>query len=202
MGSKHGAVVRALTSHQCSPGLNPGVNAICGLSLLLVLSLIVLRGFSLLQVCFTACHSGKLLLVCSSPRVFLSSPKMFFISSIDYSSSVIWISQKTSLRASWEQNSPARLQNAAYSGFPLSLMHLHIWLLTQTKKPETQHICFPLPCFSHAPYGQERSENHGGQREQVKAGWIPLSCLQILFVLACFWSIEPHEILWYQSKRK
>ena len=93
MGSKRGAVVRALASHQCGPGLNPGVNATCGLSLLLVLSLIVLRGFSLLQgakkVCFTACHWGKLLLVCSSPRVFLSSPKMFFISSIDYSSSVI-----------------------------------------------------------------------------------------------------------------
>ena len=54
------AVVRALASHQCGPGLNPGVNATCGLSLLLVLSLIVLRGFSLLQgakkVCFTACH--------------------------------------------------------------------------------------------------------------------------------------------------
>ena len=39
LGSKGGAVVRALTSHQCGPGLNPGVDAICGLSLLLVLSL-------------------------------------------------------------------------------------------------------------------------------------------------------------------
>ena len=28
----------ALASHQCGPGSNPGVNAICGLSLLLVLS--------------------------------------------------------------------------------------------------------------------------------------------------------------------
>ena len=38
-GSKGGAVVRALTSHQYGLGLNPGVDAICGLSLLLVLSL-------------------------------------------------------------------------------------------------------------------------------------------------------------------
>ena len=40
-----GAVVRALASHQCGPGSNPGVDAICGLSLLLVLSLAP-RGFS------------------------------------------------------------------------------------------------------------------------------------------------------------
>ena len=37
--SKGGAVVRALASHQCGLGSNPGVNAICGLSMLLVLSL-------------------------------------------------------------------------------------------------------------------------------------------------------------------
>ena len=43
--SKGGAVVRALASHQCDPGSNPGVDAICGLSLLLVLSL-ASRGFS------------------------------------------------------------------------------------------------------------------------------------------------------------
>ena len=45
LGSKDGAVVRALASHQCGPGSNLGVHAICGLSLLLVLSL-ALRGFS------------------------------------------------------------------------------------------------------------------------------------------------------------
>ena len=45
-GSKGGAVVRALASHQCGPGsANPGVDGICGLSLLLVLSLAP-RGFS------------------------------------------------------------------------------------------------------------------------------------------------------------
>ena len=33
-------MVRALFSHQCGLGSNPGVDAICGLSLLLVLSLI------------------------------------------------------------------------------------------------------------------------------------------------------------------
>ena len=38
-GSKGGAVVRALTSQKFGPGSNPGVKAICGLSLLLVLSL-------------------------------------------------------------------------------------------------------------------------------------------------------------------
>ena len=31
-GSRDGAVVRALASHQCGPGSIPGVNAICGLS--------------------------------------------------------------------------------------------------------------------------------------------------------------------------
>ena len=44
-GSKGGAVVRALASHQCGPGSTPDVDAICGLSLLLVLSLAP-RGFS------------------------------------------------------------------------------------------------------------------------------------------------------------
>ena len=37
MGSKGGAVVRALASHKCGPGLNLGVDAICGLPLLLFL---------------------------------------------------------------------------------------------------------------------------------------------------------------------
>ena len=36
-GSRDGAVVRALASHQCGPGSIPGPGAICGLSLLLVL---------------------------------------------------------------------------------------------------------------------------------------------------------------------
>ena len=44
LGARDGAVVRALASHQSGPGSNPGVNAICGLSLLLVLSLVP-RGF-------------------------------------------------------------------------------------------------------------------------------------------------------------
>ena len=38
--------MRALASHQCGPGLNPGVDPISGLSLLLVLSFAP-RGFSL-----------------------------------------------------------------------------------------------------------------------------------------------------------
>ena len=44
-GARGRAVLRALASHQCGPGSNPGVDAICGLSLLLVLSLAP-RGFS------------------------------------------------------------------------------------------------------------------------------------------------------------
>ena len=40
-----GTLVRALVSHQWGPGSNPGVDAICGISLLLVLSLAP-RGFS------------------------------------------------------------------------------------------------------------------------------------------------------------
>ena len=44
-GARDGAVVRALASQQCGPGSNPGVDAICGLSLLLVLSFAP-RGFS------------------------------------------------------------------------------------------------------------------------------------------------------------
>ena len=44
-GSRGGAVVRALASHQCVPGSIPRPGVICGLSLLLVLAL-ALRDFS------------------------------------------------------------------------------------------------------------------------------------------------------------
>ena len=44
-GARDGTVVRALASNQCDPGSNPGVDAICGLSLSLVLSFAP-RGFS------------------------------------------------------------------------------------------------------------------------------------------------------------
>ena len=46
IGSKGGTVVSALTSHQCGPGSNPGGDAICLSSLLLVLAF-ASRGFSL-----------------------------------------------------------------------------------------------------------------------------------------------------------
>ena len=36
VGARDGEVMRALSPHQCGPGSNPGVDAICGLSLLLV----------------------------------------------------------------------------------------------------------------------------------------------------------------------
>ena len=44
-GARDGAMERALASHQSGPDSNPGVDAICGLSLLLVLSFAP-RGFS------------------------------------------------------------------------------------------------------------------------------------------------------------
>ena len=45
LGSKGGTVLRAFASHQCGPCSNPGIEAVCGLSLLLVLSL-AMKGFS------------------------------------------------------------------------------------------------------------------------------------------------------------
>ena len=44
-GSRDGAVVRALAFEQCGPGSIPGLDVICGLSLLLVL-FSAPRGFS------------------------------------------------------------------------------------------------------------------------------------------------------------
>ena len=44
-GARDGAVVRALASHQRGPGSTPGDDAVCGLSLVLVLSFAP-RGFS------------------------------------------------------------------------------------------------------------------------------------------------------------
>ena len=45
LGSNHSAVVRTLVSHQCGPCSDPSIDALCGLSLLLVLSFLP-RGFS------------------------------------------------------------------------------------------------------------------------------------------------------------
>ena len=44
-GSRDGTVIRALVSHQCGLGLNPGVDPMCGLSLLLVLFAQFSKGF-------------------------------------------------------------------------------------------------------------------------------------------------------------
>ena len=44
-GARDGAVVRALASHQCGPGSNPAVDAICGLSLFVVVLSFAPRGF-------------------------------------------------------------------------------------------------------------------------------------------------------------
>ena len=45
LGSRDGAVVRVLAFHQCGPGSIPGLDVMCGLSLLLVL-FSAPRGFS------------------------------------------------------------------------------------------------------------------------------------------------------------
>ena len=45
-GSRDGAVVRALASHQCGPGSIPGLGVICGLSLLTLVLVLAPRGFS------------------------------------------------------------------------------------------------------------------------------------------------------------
>ena len=61
-------MVRALASHQCGPSSNPDVNAICGLSLLLVLSF-ALRGFS----------PGTPVFPCPQKRTFLNSSSTHFV---------------------------------------------------------------------------------------------------------------------------
>ena len=71
LGRRDGAVVKALTSHQCGPGLIPGINTLRGLSLLLVLVpaprvfLRVLRFFSLhknqhFQIPIRPANSGRI----------------------------------------------------------------------------------------------------------------------------------------------
>ena len=52
-------MVRALASHQCGPRSTPGVDAICGLSLLSVLSLAP-RGFSLGTKVFSSLQNPAL----------------------------------------------------------------------------------------------------------------------------------------------
>ena len=51
LGNKGGKAVRALASQQCGPGSNLGVNAICELSLLMILSSDP-RGFSPRTFCY------------------------------------------------------------------------------------------------------------------------------------------------------
>ncbi len=57
MGSKDGAVVRALPSHQCGPGSIPGPGVICGLSLLLVL--VLAPRFFLRVLRFSSLHKNQ-----------------------------------------------------------------------------------------------------------------------------------------------
>ena len=71
---RDGAVVRALTSHQCGPGSIPGVDAILGLSLLLVL-VPASRFFSLhknqhFQIPIQPGNSGGIATMCMWPQKF------------------------------------------------------------------------------------------------------------------------------------
>ena len=79
---KGGAVVRALASRQCGPGSNPGVDAICGLSLMLVLSLAP-RGFSPVSPVFpspqkpTLPNSNSIWNARTRLKEFILTPKCF-----------------------------------------------------------------------------------------------------------------------------
>ena len=76
-----------------------------------------------------------------------------------------------------------------------------IWLLTQTKKTETEHM-FPASTL-HACAVRFEKIRKSWRPMRTSEGWVDFTaCLQISFVLASFWSIEPLKILWYQSKRK
>ena len=59
VGSKGKAVVRSTPSHQGGPGSNTGIDAICGLSLLLVL-FFALQGFSLGTLFFSPLLKNQL----------------------------------------------------------------------------------------------------------------------------------------------
>ena len=81
-GSKGVAVVRALASHQCGLGSNPDLDAICRLSLLLVLSL-ASRGFSPGTLVFPSAqrptfpNSDSIWDTLTSLNEFLRTPKCF-----------------------------------------------------------------------------------------------------------------------------
>ena len=82
LGIKGGAVVRALASHQCDLSSNPGLEAICWLSLLLVIFL-ALRGFSLGTPVFlcpwkpTLLNSNSTWSARTRLKDFLKPPKYF-----------------------------------------------------------------------------------------------------------------------------
>ena len=63
-------MVRALASHKCGPGSNPGLSVICGLSLLLVLVLAP-GGFSLVTPVFLSPKKPTLL---NSSSIWKVSP--------------------------------------------------------------------------------------------------------------------------------
>ena len=75
-----------------------------------------------------------------------------------------------------------------------------IWLPTRTKNTETEHYvsCFHASRMCLMVWKIWKSSRPTGTSES----WVVfIVCLQISFVLVCFWLIELLKILWYQSKR-
>ena len=98
-GSKGDAVVRALASHQCGPGSNPRADAICGLSLLLVLSLAP-RGFSPVTPFFpspqkpTLQNSNSIWNARARLNEFIRTPKYFVGKQITIHNFYNWLGDK------------------------------------------------------------------------------------------------------------
>ena len=72
------SAVRALASHQCGPESNPGADAICGLNLLLVLSLAP-RGFSPGTPVFPSPQKPTFLKLPIRPDIIHCTSKSLFI---------------------------------------------------------------------------------------------------------------------------
>ena len=129
-GSKGDAVVRALASHQCGTGSNPSVDAICGLSLLLVLSLAP-RGFSPGTPVFpspqkpTLQNSNSIWNARARFNKFISTPKYFVGKQITIHNFYNWRRQtkkKQSNKQATKRNQALRKTSSLYK--PRGELHI------------------------------------------------------------------------------
>ena len=129
-GSKCDAVVRALASHQCGTGSNPSVDAICGLSLLLVLSLAP-RGFSPGTPVFpspqkpTLQNSNSIWNARARFNKFISTPKYFVGKQITIHNFYNWRRQtkkKQSNKQATKRNQALRKTSSLYK--PRGELHI------------------------------------------------------------------------------